>query len=304
MSLVKGELRSVKPASMRAWLMGTSDQKGQRSMGILMKVALVTLALLGLVYWGSQRIQRHLMYHPDTAHVTPQEAGLPDSVREIILVTDNREQVLAWHAPAIPGQPTLLYFHGNAGSLVTRTARIARYMEQGIGVFMMTYRGFGGSTGQPSEAANVADARLAYAELRRRGVAPEDIILYGESLGTNVAVQTALSPGVEARGIILDAPYTSMLDLANLHYPELPARYLLTDTYETEALIPSLKIPLLIVHGEEDQIVPASMGKRLFERAGSAMKELKLFPLAGHTDHYGFGSLDAILAWISVVRGS
>ncbi len=271
-------------------------------MGLLLKVLVVLAVVACLVYWGSQVVQRKLMYYPDTARVSPTEAGLPASVREIILVTEDREQVLAWHAPAAPGQPTLLYFHGNAGSLATRAARIARYMEEGIGIFMMTYRGYGGSTGVPSEAANTSDARIAYRELRARGVEPKDIILYGESLGTNVAVQTALEPGVEAAGLILDAPYTSMLDLAHLHYPELPARWLLTDRYDTAGLIPDLRIPLLIVHGEEDGVVPASMGKRLFELAGSLDKEFKLFAGAGHTDHYLHGSFDTILAWISAHR--
>ncbi|MBN8910749.1 MAG: alpha/beta hydrolase [Rhizobiales bacterium] len=243
-------------------------------------------------------LQRHLMYFPDTTHFTPAEAGLA-GVTERVLETPDGARVIAWYGKAKPGQPTILYFHGNAGSLETRTERIRKYMARGLGVFMMTYRGFGGSSGHPSEAANVADAMLAYTTLTASGVDPLDIIVYGESLGTGVAVQVAAEKRVA--GLVLDAPYTSMVDLAALHHPFIPGRWFMTDRYETRGHIAKIDAPLLVMHGEKDRIVPIEMGREIFARAPEP-KALKTFPQAGHDDHYKFGSYDALYAWIAALR--
>ena len=125
-------------------------------------------------------------------------------------------------ATAAPGQPTLLYFHGNGGALEVRAERIAKYLDRGRGLFMMSYRGYSGSTGSPSEAANVADAKLAYEALIEDGVSPDDIILYGELLGTGVAIEVAAEKKVA--GVILDSPFTSIVERAAQLYPWLPVR--------------------------------------------------------------------------------
>src|SRR5262249_43046729 len=148
--------------------------------------------------------QRKLMYFPDRARTLPTEVGLA-GVAERTIETPDGERVVAWYGRARPGQPTLLYFHGNGGSLAVRAPRIARFMDEGWGVYMMTYRGYGGSTGSPSEAANIADARLAYHDLVKEDVLPRSIVAYGESLGSGIAVRIAAELPVGA--VILDAPY-------------------------------------------------------------------------------------------------
>ncbi|WP_291180180.1 alpha/beta fold hydrolase [Hyphomicrobium sp.] len=243
-------------------------------------------------------LQQRLMYFPDTRYFTPAEAGLA-GVTERVLETPDGARVIAWYAKARPGQPTILYFHGNAGALETRNARIQKYMARGLGVFMMTYRGFGGSSGKPSEAANVADALLFYDTLVASGVDAADVIVYGESLGTGVAVQVAGQRPVA--GLVLDAPYTSMVDLAALHHPLIPGRWFMTDRYETRRHIAAITAPLLVIHGEEDDIVPVAMGREVFARAPEP-KTLKTFPGAGHDDHYKFGSYDVLYAWIAALR--
>jgi fermentation-respiration switch protein FrsA (DUF1100 family) len=255
---------------------------------------------MGLLAAIVPTLQRKLMYFPDTTYFTPERAGLK-GVSEEVLKTPDGARVLAWYGPAKPGQPTLLYFHGNAGSLETRTERIRKYAARGVGIFMMTYRGFGGSTGHPSEAANVADAMLAYDRLVAKGVAARDIIVYGESLGTSVAVQVAAVKPVA--GIVLDAPYTSMVDLAALHHPFIPGRWFMTDRYETYRHIASVTAPLLIIHGEADDIVPVEMGRKIYALAPGE-KTLKTFRGAGHADHYLFGSYEAIHAWIDALRSN
>lgn len=264
----------------------------------MVKILVAVAALYGLAWIGSFYLQRRLTYFPDPVRTRPAEAGLP-GVEEVEIATRDGERVIAWWGKARPGQPTLLYFHGNAGSLADRSERIARFLARDYGVFIMTYRGFGGSTGTPSERANVADAMEAYDRLAAAGTSADDIIIYGESLGTGIAVQVAVEK--PAAGIILDAPYTTLLDVAEVHYPHLPSRLFMTDRYETMRYIPRLKSPLLIVHGNEDRVIPVSMGKAL-HAAATAPKEIAVIAGAGHSDHFAFGSGEIIADWISRLR--
>jgi uncharacterized protein len=269
-------------------------------MALLIKSLLGLLVAYLLLVIAAYYVQRRLMYFPDTARVTPASIGLAN-VTERVLETPDGERVIAWYAPARPGQPTILYFHGNGGSLEARSERVRKYVGRGHGMFMMTYRGYGGSTGVPSERANVADAKLAYDTLVNEGVRGGDIIVYGESLGSGVAVQVAAER--EVGGLILDAPYTSTVDVAELAYPYLPARWLMTDRYETLRHLRELKAPLLVVHGEKDTIIPIAMGRRV-HAAASGAAEIVTFPQAGHSDHHLYGSYDAIYAWIDRLRGN
>ena len=159
----------------------------------------------------------------------------------------------------------------------------------------MSYRGYSGSSGSPSERANVADAKRAYEMLRREGVPPEDIIVYGESLGSGVAVQVAAEK--EIAGLVLDAPYTSIVDVAAVSYPYLPVRPFIFDRYETMRYLPKVTAPLLVMHGEEDGVIPVAMGKAVYA-AANAPKEIVTFPHAGHSDHHLYGSYDELFRWV------
>jgi hypothetical protein len=264
----------------------------------LVKIALSLVAIYAIVVVAAWAGQRRLMYFPDRARASPADHGLPQVV-ELELVTVDGERVRVWYGRAAEGQPTLLYFHGNAGSFPDRANRMRDYLARGRGVFMMTYRGFGGSSGKPSESANVADALLAYDALRSRGVAPRDIIVYGESLGSGIAVQVAALR--EVGGVILDAPYTSTVDVGVKAYPFLPVRWLMADRYETLTHLPRVSVPLLVVHGDRDRVIPVSMGQAVFEAAGEP-KRLVILRGAGHTDHASFGSFEAIQRWLDEVR--
>jgi fermentation-respiration switch protein FrsA (DUF1100 family) len=244
--------------------------------------------------------QRKLMYFPDPRRTPPLALAL-EGVKERSLAAGDGERIIAWHAQAAPGRPTLLYFHGNAGSLAARAERISAFMGAGLGVFMMSYRGYGGSTGRPSEAANTADAYLAYAALLEAGVSPEAVIVYGESLGTGVAVHVAAERA--CAGLVLEAPFTSMVELAARIYPLLPVRLLLADRYETDKVIPKVRIPVLILHGNRDDVVPVEMGLAL-GRIANAPKRVVVFPEGAHSDLYvaGNGALEALDAWITSLR--
>lgn len=260
-------------------------------------VLLLACALYVVIGIAMFVAQRALMYFPDAARVAPEDAGL-HGVTERVIETGDGHSVMAWYVKAPPGAPTLLYFHGNAGSLASRSERIRTYAARGRGIFMMSYRGYSGSSGRPSEAANVADAKRAYDSLRTDGVAAQDIIIYGESLGSGVAVQVASEK--PCAGLILDAPYTSIVDLAASQYPWLPVRPMLLDRYVSTDYIARVTAPLLIVHGEADAVIPVEMGKALFARA-NAPKDMAVIPRAGHADHYMFGSYDVINAWIDKI---
>lgn len=268
-------------------------------MTLILKLGLVALALYGIVVIGAYYVQRWLMYVPDSRRVDPASAGLV-GVEERILKTPDGHALVAWYGRAQPGEPTILYFHGNGGALALRAERMRKYLERGRGMLMMAYRGYGGSTGKPSERANVADAKLAYESLMAGGVAPEDIIVYGESLGSGVAVQVAAEKRVG--GLILDAPYTSTVDVGRLVYPYLPVNSLMTDRYETIRHIAKVEAPLLIIHGEMDEVIPVTMGHAVLA-AAPGRKEIATFPLAGHSDHHLHGSFEAVQDWIDGLRG-
>jgi fermentation-respiration switch protein FrsA (DUF1100 family) len=250
-----------------------------------------------LVAWLAQA---RLVYFPDPARIDPRQVGLA-SVEERWLTAPDGTRVIAWYAPARAGLPTLLYFHGNGGSLANRAGIIGRFMREGIGVYMMSYRGYSGSGGRPSEAANVADARLAYANLRAGGVAARDVVLYGESLGTGIAARLAAE--LPAGGLVLEAPYTSIVDIGAGQFPFLPVRLLMTERYETISLIGKVRMPLLVVHGEDDRVIPVGMGRTIHAAALNAMpRSLVTLPGAGHNDHHRYGSFEAIVTFLRELK--
>jgi len=267
-------------------------------MSLWIKLVLGAAAVYGVVVLVAYLGQRQLMYFPDRSRIEPAKAGLR-AVQERVLKTSDGERIIAWYGKARPGQPTLLYFHGNAGGLAIRAERIQDYMAEGWGVYMMSYRGYSGSTGSASEVHNVADAHLAYDALVAEGVAPRSIIVFGESLGTGVAVRLAADRKVA--GIILDAPYTSAVDIGAAAYPFLPVRVLLTDRYETTRHIAKVKAPLLVLHGALDQVIPVAMGREV-ARLANEPKRLVIFPDGYHTVD-GEEPIRAMRAWIGSLRG-
>jgi fermentation-respiration switch protein FrsA (DUF1100 family) len=275
----------------------TGDFGNGSATDVIVKLVLVLGSAYLLVAVAAFFAQRKLMYFPDQTRVPPESFALA-VVEERLLETPDGETLVAWYGPAAPGRPTLLYFHGNAGNLANRSERVRKYLARGIGVFILSYRGYSGSSGSPSERANVADAKLAYEALIADGVGPEDIIVYGESLGSGVAVQLAAEKPVG--GVILDAPYTSIVDVAAGAYPYFPVRPFLFDRYESLRYLPKIDAPLLVIHGEEDEVIPVAMGRAVYA-AANGPKEIVTFPGAGHSDHHLYGSGEEVFRWIDAV---
>ncbi len=175
------------------------------------------------------------------------------------------DHVIVWHAPPTTRPETILYFHGNGGTLAHRSDRYVFLRSQGYGLVVLSYRGYGGSSGRPSEAANMAEAVMLYDWLRQRGVPPIKILLFGESLGSGIAVQLAATRSVGA--ILLDSPYSSIEDVAAARFWWLPVRGLVWDRYDSMAHIAKLRAPLVVVQGDWDRIVPPHLGAKLLDAA-------------------------------------
>jgi uncharacterized protein len=254
-------------------------------------LVLAWIGIFALVY----PFQRKLLYMPIGDRTPPEAAGLIGATEDVITTPDG-ERLISWTSPAKPGHPTILYFHGNAGNIAWRADRFARLQSAGYGVRMIDYRGFGGSTGSPSEPGLIIDATTAYNRMRTEGIAPHNIILFGESLGTGVAVQLAASHPVAA--VILDSPYTSTADVGARQYPYLPVRWLMWDQFNSLAYIASIRAPLLIVHGDRDPIVPYQLGSQLFA-AASEPKQFLTLPGEGHTVPLDRGAWAAIVPFIT-----
>jgi len=236
-------------------------------------------------------VQRSLMYFPETARTAPAAAGLPQA-QEVVLDTADGEKVIAWHVPPRGDAPTVLYFHGNGGSLRLRVDRFQRIAAAGVGLIALSYRGYGGSTGKPTEDGLINDARAAYAFAADRY---RRIALWGESLGTGVAVALAAEKPV-AR-MVLDAPYTSALDIAQANHWYLPVRLLMKDQFRTDQRIARVKAPVLIMHGEVDQIIPIAYGERLFAMIPGP-KQFVRFPGGYHVDLDRHGGAEVALKFL------
>lgn len=236
-------------------------------------VAIYALAVIGLAVF-----QRRFIYFPDRRLTHPAKAGM-SGVEELRLATDDGETLVAWHVPPREGYPLILYFHGNGGALSDRVARFRLFAASGYGILAVSYRGYGGSSGSPTETGLMRDGEAAYRETRARGYQSDRIVLMGESLGT--AVATALAGAHDAAALVLDSPYSSAVDVAVAHYWMLPVRWLLLDRYRTDVAIRNVHIPILVVHGDEDDIVPLNLARRLFDVANEP-KTFMAVPGAGH----------------------
>lgn len=243
------------------------------------KLTLVTFGLLyAVALTGLYAVQRDLQYFPSHRDPAPAATGLR-GVERVALPTPDGETLVLWVSPPEANRPTILFLHGNAGEIADRADRFAFYQAQGYGVAFLSWRGYGGSTGAPSETGLLTDAKTAYDHLRALGILPDRIVLVGESLGTGPAVMTAAANPVAA--VVLEAPYSAAVDLARRAYPWLPVGLLMLDQYRSRDHIAGIRAPLLILHGAQDRVIPQGFGKRLFDLAQEPKTFLSLGPV-GH----------------------
>jgi len=208
--------------------------------------------------------QRNLMYHPSENNYSNDQ--LTVQIEKVKVDTQDGIQLLGWyHKKDIDRYKTILFFHGNAGSLENRIHKLNHFKEMDVNFLIIAWRGFSGNKGKPSEKGLYEDGRSAINWLLKKGVNEENIIIYGESLGTGVA--THLSQNRKFAGIVLETPFTSMVDAAKKFYPYIPVSLLLKDKFNNKDKIKNVIAPVLIMHGESDQIIPFFMGKKIYEVA-------------------------------------
>jgi uncharacterized protein len=242
-------------------------------------VAIVVLVVSGMlaVMWSQQR---RLIYFPSPGPVPSATAVLPGG-RDVVLDTEDGIRLGAWYFPAGSG-PAVLVCNGNGGDRSLRAALAVALHRMGLSVLLFDYRGYGGNPGRPSEDGLAADARAAQTWLAEQPeVDPSRIAYFGESLGAAVAVGLAVQRPPAA--LVLRSPFTSLPDVGEVHYPWLPVRRLLLDRYPSIDRIGSLIVPLLVIAGERDDIVPAVLSRRLYDAAAEP-KRFLLVPGAGHND--------------------
>lgn len=243
---------------------------------------------------GLFTFQRKLVFRPFGRPDLPARAGVPELAAVAVTAADGVASVAWWAPPPRPGRPTVVLFHGNSGHLGHRAGKARTFLDAGMGVVLASYRGFAGSRGTPSEQGLYADARAVLDWLEARGVRASGIVLYGESLGSGVAVQMATERRVAA--VVLEAPFTSVPDVGARRYPFMPVRLLARDRFDNLAKIGAVGAPLLIIHGVRDRIVPVAMGRRLFA-AASQPKEMIEIPQGSHCNCFDGGRIPRILSF-------
>ena len=256
-----------------------------------MTVALICYLGLAAVLYG---FQRNLLYFPDTTKPNSSAAAVV-SLQDVELVTSDGVRLLAWYVPAPRGKPMLVYFHGNGGNLEHRASRLRQFAEAGYGVLMPEYRGYGGNAGQPTEAGFYRDAVAAVTFLQSRGHTARDIIVYGESIGTGVAIRIASEQHFAA--VVLESPFTSIADVARTQFWFLPVDVLVRDRFDSLSRIGRVRAPLLVLQGGRDNIVPPALGRELFA-AAPGPKEYWSAAEGGHNDLFQFGAGDAVLDFL------
>ena len=210
--------------------------------------------------------QRNLLYHPSENNY--QNDKIQFSYEEIFIKVDDKITLKSWLINKDFREfKTLVLFHGNAGDLSNRIYKLNELNKLDINILLISWRGFSGNKGSPTEKNLYEDAEAAIKWLNKKKVENNQIILYGESLGSGVAVEIGKKNNFN--GIILESPFTSVENSAKIYYPYLPVKFLLKDRYDSINKIDKIRTPILIMHGKKDDIIPFSMGKELFEKANN-----------------------------------
>jgi fermentation-respiration switch protein FrsA (DUF1100 family) len=224
-------------------------------------VVFVYCGFLGMLYFE----QRNMMYITSAAKPSLQEAGVT-GLEEISVKTDDGLSLFGWYKPSYPpSKPTIVWFHGNASNVGITLRRAVPYLTKGYGLLAVEYRGYAGNPGAPTEQGLYKDGRAFFEWLKAKGVAENNIIVYGESIGSGSAVQMATEYTVHT--LILESPFTSTMDAAAFHYPYVPVKWLIKDRYENIAKIKDIKSPLILAYGDQDRVIPHRLGQALFDAA-------------------------------------
>jgi fermentation-respiration switch protein FrsA (DUF1100 family) len=262
----------------------------------LVKIPIGMAAIVLLLYLAALAAlaveQRKFLFLPGGEVVEPQQAGL-HKAQALYLTTEDGETLFAWYKPPAPDKPLLLYFHGNGGNLAIQAGMLQAITAAGNGVLAVEYRGYPGSTGSSSEQGLLLDAEAAYAKAQALGIPDAKIVVFGQSLGSGVAVALAARHKVGA--LVLDSPFTSAQAVASRLYWMFPVGWVMKDPFHSDERITKVTAPLLIVHGTADPVIPFDLGETLFGLANQP----KTFIKVNGMGHLAIGAaLPQVLDWI------
>jgi len=225
--------------------------------------------------------QRNLLYHPTVDNYLKDNLVTePTAIEKVKITTEDKIDLIGWfYNKDIEKFKTIVFFHGNAGSLQNRTYKLNHFKDLNVNFLIIAWRGFNGNKGKPNEMGLYEDGKSAVRWLNTKGIQDKNIILYGESLGTAIAIEIAQNN--KYAGIILESPFTSMVHMGKKYYPFFPVSFLLKDRYESYKKINKISVPVLVMHGKVDKIVPYAMGKKIYELA----EQPKFFYSQEYGDH-------------------
>ena len=249
---------------------------------ITMNYIITILLIFALFYFPililSYAFQSKLLYHPMVNNYFSDKLIVP--IEKVRVKSLDDIELLSWYYNKdLKKYKTILFLHGNAGALENRIYKLNHFKDMDVNFLIISWRGFNDNKGKPTEKGLYKDARGAVAWLKTKGITEKDIVLYGESLGTGIAIEIAQNKNFA--GVILESPYTSMIDLGKDKYPFLPVKLLLRDKYESINKIKNINSPILVMHGKADNIVPFYMGEKLYKYANKP----KYFYFSEYDDH-------------------
>jgi fermentation-respiration switch protein FrsA (DUF1100 family) len=266
-------------------------------MSAILPVFVFIIAIYCLFVLLVYLLQRHLIYFPSPVNAmpSPDASGVPE-MHIVELHTADGLTLKAWYQkPPLANAPTLVYFHGNAGHIGHRAFQVMPFLTAGYGVLLVTYRGYSGNPGTPCEEGLYLDARASLEFLASQNIPNRNIVLYGESIGTAVACQMASEYTVGA--IILQSPFTSLEDVGKYHYPFLPVGWLIKDKFDSLKKTSQLHVPVLMLCGDNDTIIPPSLSLKLFH----AFSEPKQFVSVAHSGHNDLYEPRSVILFIKLV---
>ena len=262
----------------------------------MLKTLGIGVLIYAIVVGGLAACQRQFIYYPDPTR--PDPTGVPEAFEPVGYSTVDGLELEGWYAqPSHDDAPVIVYFQGNAGHAGHRLEPLMAYVEEGWGVLVAGYRGYGGNPGRPDEDGLMADARAAVDHLVESGVAPDRQIYYGESLGTGLAVALAAEDrDQQPAAVVLQAPYTSLAAVGQRSFPFAPVGLLLRDRFDSRSRIGQVTAPTLVIHGSEDEIIPVGMGREMADAAGGpsrfvnkeGLRHNDLFMVPLHEDIFAF----------------
>jgi fermentation-respiration switch protein FrsA (DUF1100 family) len=259
---------------------------------VLIRIVGIYLLVMIVMYVA----QRDLEYFPDrTPPGAPKDSNVPE-MKLVSFTTEDGITLSSWFgAPRKKEGRIVVLFHGNGGNMTHRAMKARYFLDKGFGVLLAEYRGYGGSKGSPSEQGLYKDGRAALKWLESEGYSPSQFVLYGESLGTGVAVQMALES--QPKILILETPFSSATDIAKKLYFWLPVDLLIKDKFDSASKIGGIRSSLFIIHGDEDETIPIAYSHKLFEAANHP-KEYVTINGGGHSDLYEHHAGHIITEWL------